>query len=268
MASTSGTNQNPQPIIDLILADINGVIPNLSSLVASYRLLVGASEEIYRTPEVCHDVFERAVRRADNAGTLIDAFLELLYCKIAFSSEFLKISCAPVDLFRLLANRNTATDIPFHTAEQMVEMEALRRILEKCQHQNSCLPEYPVVCPKPPPVSSPIVPIPSPIAPAPAPINEGQITDILEVIATLLTKLESHARSTRKLPPEHVVVCPKLSSPPQVPEKSTDSQETKAVLPTKSQSPVESTRELPIESRVRRKHLRDVYDAPTKYTKR
>ena len=74
----SDTDQNPQPIIDLILADINAVIPNLSSLVASYRLLVGASEEIHRTPEVCPEVFERAVRRADNAGTIIDLFLELL----------------------------------------------------------------------------------------------------------------------------------------------------------------------------------------------
>ena len=142
MATTSETNQNPQPIIDLILADINGIVPNLSSLVASYRLLVGASEEINRTPNLCPEVFERAARRADNAGTLIDVFIELLYCKIAFSSEFLKISCAPVDLFRLLANRSTATDVPFHTAEQVVEMEVLRRILERCQDQGSCMPEH------------------------------------------------------------------------------------------------------------------------------
>lgn len=224
MAVTSQTNQNPQPIIDLILADINGIIPNLSSLVASYRLLVGASEEIHRTPEVCPEVFERAVRRADNAGTLIDVFLELLYCKIAFSSEFLKISCAPVDLFRLLANRTTATDIPFHTAEQVVEMEVLRRILEKCQNQNSCLPEHPVVvCPAPPippipPAACPIPPIPCPVPPASCTINGEDLSDILEVGAVLLTQLQSK------------------------------------VVP---------TRELPIESRVRRRHLRDAYDTPT-----
>lgn len=146
----SNSNENPQPIIDLILSDINAVIPNLSSLVASYRLLVGASEEIHRTPEVCPEVFERAVRRADNAGTLIDIFLELLCCKIAFSSDFLQISCAPVDLFRLLANKSTTTDIPFHTAEQVVEMEALRRILDCCHRRKPCLPEQEVVCPKPP----------------------------------------------------------------------------------------------------------------------
>ncbi len=145
----SDTNQNPQPIIDLILADINAVIPNLSSLVASYRLLVGASEEIHRTPEICPEVFERAVRRADNAGTLIDIFLELLCCKVAFSSDFLKISCAPVDLFRLLANKSPTTDVPFHTAEQVVEMEALRRLLDCCHHRGSCLPDKDVLCPKP-----------------------------------------------------------------------------------------------------------------------
>lgn len=146
----SDTNQNPQPIIDLILADINAVIPNLSSLVASYRLLVGASEEIHRTPNICPEVFERAVKRADNAGTLIDIFLELLCCKVAFSSDFLKISCAPVDLFRLLANKTNNTDVPFHTAEQVVEMEALRRLLECCHPQGPCLPDKKVICPQPP----------------------------------------------------------------------------------------------------------------------
>jgi len=256
----SETNQNPQPIIDLILADINAVIPNLSSLVASYRLLVGASEEIHRTPEICPEVFERAVRRADNAGTLIDVFIELLYCKIAFSSEFLKISCAPVDLFRLLANRNTATDIPFHTAEQVVEMEVLRRILEKCQNQNSCLPEHPVVCPKAPPISPPI-------SPTPSPISGDQLTDILEVEAALLTKLQSQIESKRKLPPEQTVVCPTPSHPSHVPEKSTDRQGIEAVPLTK-ESQLTSTREAPIESRVRRKHLKDAYDTPRQPKKR
>lgn len=187
----SDTNQNPQPIIDLILADINGIIPNLASLVASYRLLVGASEEIHRTAEVCPDVFERAVRRADNAGTLIDIFLELLYCKIDFSCEFLKISCAPVDLFRLLGNRTTATDIPFHTAEQVVEMEVLRHILEKCHNQNSCLPEHPVVCPKTEPPSS-----------IPSPQPAEKISDIQEVETALLTNLQSQIVSTREAPIE------------------------------------------------------------------
>jgi hypothetical protein len=204
----SDTNQNPQPIIDLILADINAVIPNLSSLVASYRLLVGASEEIHRTPEVCPDVFERAVRRADNAGTIIDLFLELLCCKVAFSSEFLKISCAPVDLFRLLANRTTNTDVPFHTAEQVVEMEALRRILERCHHRSSCLPEQDVICPKEPP--SP------PIAKKPEPIS----SDIAEVGAVALSQLinQLSVRSSEVVcPNESPLPSPPSSEPPSPP---------------------------------------------------
>lgn len=183
------TTQNPQPIIDLILADINAVIPNLSSLVASYRLLVGASEEIHRTPEVCPEVFERAVRRADNAGTVIDIFLELLCYKLEFSSDFLKVSCAPVDLFRLLANPLTGTDIPNHTAQQVVEMEALRRLMEKCHHQCECLPEHSVVvCPKnqPPPPKVPAAPD----------------SDIQEVETALLTNIQSQLTSTRELPIE------------------------------------------------------------------
>lgn len=154
------TTQNPQPIIDLILADINAVIPNFSSLVSSYRLLVGSAEEIHRTPDVCPDVFERAVRRYDNTGTLIDILLELLCCKIAFSSEFLSVSCAPVDLFRLLVNPTTATDTPHNTAEQVVGLEVLRRILDKCESTSPCLPYQQVVCPTPP--------SPAPKSPKPA----------------------------------------------------------------------------------------------------
>ena len=262
MAITSETNQNPQPIIDLILADINGIIPNLSSLVASYRLLVGASEEIHRTPEICHDVFERAVRRFDNAGTLIDIFLELLYCKIGFSSEFLKITCAPVDLFRLLANRTTATDIPFHTAEQVVEMEVIRRILEKCQKQNSCLPENPVVCAPIQPVQPVTAPVSVPIA---ASANADQLSDILEVEAAILTQLQNQVSHNRELPPEHTVVCPKPSCPPpHVRKESSDIQAVEAALLTKLPSQVATKKEFPLESRVRRKHLKDVYDTPSK----
>jgi len=204
MPTTSETNQNPQPIIDLILADINGIVPNLSSLVASYRLLVGASEEIQRTPTVCPEVFERAVRRADNAGTLIDVFIELLYCKIAFSSEFLKISCAPVDLFRLLANPISATDVPFRTAEQVVEMEVLRRILERCQAQSSCMPEHTVICPQPPP-PSPVPSIKTPLSSISTAISGDQLTDILEVEAAILTNLQNQVAHKRDAPIESKV---------------------------------------------------------------
>lgn len=182
----ASTNEIPQPIIDLILADVNALLANLSLLVTSYRLLVGGAEEFRRTPNVCTEVFERAIRRADNAGTLIDIFLDVLYCKISFSSDFLKISGAPVDLFRLLANPTTATDIPFHTAEQVVEIEILRRILEKLIQEPPCMPEHTVVCTKPLP--------PNHLPP--------KSTDISEVESALLTQLQAQLSTTREAPLE------------------------------------------------------------------
>lgn len=136
------------PIIDTILSDVNAIIPNFSSLVSSYRLLVGAAEEIHRIPTVCPDVFERAVRRFDNAGTLIDILLDLLCCKIYFSSEFLSIICGPIDLFRLFANRCDPCDESHQTADQIITLEALRRILYNCIN-NCCFPNNQVICPEP-----------------------------------------------------------------------------------------------------------------------
>ncbi|MDU2065528.1 MAG: hypothetical protein E6713_11935 [Sporomusaceae bacterium] len=128
-----------QEIITTIMADINAVMPNYQVLVASQRLLVGAAEEIQRTPGVPKEVFERAVLRMDNAGTLIDIFLDLLLCKISFTSDFLGVTSAPVDLFRILANRNMAVDTPYHTGEQILQLELLRRLLD--QIRCSCVPD-------------------------------------------------------------------------------------------------------------------------------
>lgn len=170
----SSASQTPSSIIDLILADVNAIVPNFNSLVSSYRLLVGAAEEIRRTSGVCPDVFERAVRRYDNTGTLIDILIELLCCKIAFSAQFLTVSCAPVDLFRLLATRDSATATPHCTAEQVVILEAVRRVLQQYCQDGPCLPYNPVVYPTPTPKPSASKP------PAAAPPN----SDIAEVVFT------------------------------------------------------------------------------------
>lgn len=121
----------PEPIVDAILADVNAIIPNFASLVSSYRLLVGSAEEIHRIPGVPEDIFIRSVERFDHAGTLIDILLELLCCKIGFSSEFLGVTCAPVDIFRLLSNKTDVTDTPYRTGEQILQLEILRRLLDK-----------------------------------------------------------------------------------------------------------------------------------------
>ncbi|CUH95800.1 hypothetical protein P22_1880 [Propionispora sp. 2/2-37] len=121
----------PEPIIDAILADVNAIIPNFSSLVSSYRLLVGAAEEIQRIPGIPEDIFIRSVERFDHTGTLIDILLELLCCKISFSSEFLGVTCAPIDIFRLLSNETDVTDTPYRTGEQILQIEILRRVLDR-----------------------------------------------------------------------------------------------------------------------------------------
>lgn len=183
--TTTETPLEPIRIIDLILADVNAVIPNFNSLVASYRLLVGGAEEIKRTKDICPDVFERAVRRADNAGTLIDVLLELLCCKIAFSSELLMVTCGPVDLVRHLATCLGIEDVPCTTAEEVVGLAALRRLQEKFCCEHACLPDWPVVCPSPPTPLPPQPPKPPP-PPPPAPegdniVKDSDISDIVEV---------------------------------------------------------------------------------------
>ncbi|MCE5285473.1 MAG: hypothetical protein LLG02_06470 [Pelosinus sp.] len=128
---------DPLAIIDTIMADINAIMPNFSTLVSSYRLLVGATEEIQRQKVIPEDIYWRAVQRFDNAGTLIDIMLELLCCKISFSAEFLTVTCAPVDIFRLLVNPEEATDTPFRTAEEILQLEALRRLVAKTRENTS-----------------------------------------------------------------------------------------------------------------------------------
>lgn len=240
------TTQVPQPIIDLILADVNAVIPNFSSLVSSYRLLVGSAEEIHRIPGVCPDVFERAVRRFDNAGTLIDILLELLCCKIGYSSLFLSLSCAPVDLFRLLVNCTDEPDTPCRTAESVVLLEALRRVL--CGCNQTCLPQEPVVCPTaqqpqptPPPTTTPATPpaTPPPASPSPPPCPpppDKCITfsgDIAEVII-----VEELNEGLNDIAPDD---SPKHKKPP-THTRGGNTQDEK-----------------PIISRVRTKHLKDPY---------
>ncbi|VBB07515.1 Hypothetical protein LUCI_2764 [Lucifera butyrica] len=217
----------PQPIITTILADINAVVPNFSSLVSSYRLLVGAAEEIHRIPGVSEEIFQRSITRFDRCGTLIDIFLELLCCKITYSTEFLGLSCAPIDLFRLLLNRSDALDTPHHTAEQIVELEALRRALGlsglDCSCFNSplggnCPPEqghHFTYTPPPPPTPAP--------APAPPSAEPGE------------TEVESELELSRT-DPEPVTGPPaeaEVNSDPPVPPKTTQESQPSPPRPVK-----------------------------------
>lgn len=166
---------NTLTIINAILGDISAVIPNFSSLVSSYRLLVGAAEEIQRTPGVPFEIYERSVIRYDRAGTLIDILLELLCCKIAFSSQFLAVTCAPIDIVRLLSDCGSVDD-PCRTAEQIIILEALRQALNRpC---GSCF--------GPPPEG--ITPAP-PAPPPPVTTDENTISSELESFDELETEV-------------------------------------------------------------------------------
>lgn len=199
-ATTNSATNTPLPpvaLINLILADVNAVLPNFNGLVSSYRLLVGSAEEIYRTPEVCHDVFERAVRRYDNTGLLIDVLLELLCCKIIFSSELLRATCGPIDLFRYLLTCLDGDDTPCRSAQTVVGLEALKRMKDKFCEEDYCLPYNQVLCPKQPeppkaePATPPTPPASQPTAePAAVPIIcESDIADIIETkLISILNK--------------------------------------------------------------------------------
>ncbi|KYZ76250.1 hypothetical protein AXX12_07365 [Anaerosporomusa subterranea] len=205
--TTTSTNITPLPpvaLINLILADVNAILPNFNGLVSSYRLLVGSAEEIHRTPEVCHDVFERAVRRYDNTGMLIDVLLELLCCKIVFSSELLQVTCGPVDLVRYLLTCLDGDDTPCRSAQTVVGLEALQRLQDKFCGDQYCLPYHQVLCSEPPvPPSTPTTPSPhnaltlpsSPPSPPAQPtssiLSDSDIADIIETkLISILNKYD------------------------------------------------------------------------------
>ncbi len=161
-------------ILETVLADVNAIVPNYVSLVNSYRLLVGAAEEIHRIPGTTPDTVARAIERFDRSGVLIDIIIDLLCCKIAFSSELLAVTCAPVDLFRLLANRLDVADPPHLVAEEIVVLEIIRRAVECLREPGavpSCTPPggppytFATSCYTPPPPPPPPIPPEPPFEP-------------------------------------------------------------------------------------------------------
>lgn len=161
------TTTSVPTLSNVILSDVNAVIPNFSSLVSSYRLLVGAAEEIKRIPGVPEEMFKRAVLRFDHCGTLIDILLELLCCKIAFSSDFLSLTCAPLDIFQLVTSQCDNFNTPAGVAELIILLEAIRRLLENGCDLSCFGPEPPIggQPSTPPPAKPPATPQPNQPAP-------------------------------------------------------------------------------------------------------
>lgn len=190
--TTTTTTTPPQPaIIDTILSDIAAIVPQFSSIVASYRLLVGAAEEIRRTPGACQEIGDRAIIRADRAGALIDMLLEILCCKISFSTNFLAVTCAPVDLFRQLATCGFECDPSCLTAEQIIQLEILRQALCR-ERSDTCFDDKTAgPCCKPPPPPAPPPPPSAPPAQKPLPPDfEDELqTEIAETLATIIAPM-------------------------------------------------------------------------------
>lgn len=164
-----------RPIVDTILGDVVALVPQFSSIVASYRLLVGSAEELGRTKGVCEEIIERAIIRADRAGALIDMLLEILCSKIAFSTNFLAVSSAPVDVFRFLSAAY-ACDPSRLTAEQIIQLEALRQLL--CRERSDCCFVDKATGPCTPPPDKPGN------GSKPSPLNDSDISDELETEVT------------------------------------------------------------------------------------
>lgn len=258
--TTTSTNITPLPpvaLINLILADVNAILPNFNGLVSSYRLLVGSAEEIHRTPEVCHDVFERAVRRYDNTGMLIDVLLELLCCKIVFSSELLQTTCGPVDLVRFLLTCLDGDDTPCRSAQTVVGLEALKRLQDKFCGDHYCLPYHQVLCPPVPP-STPTTPSPHnastpPSSPSPPPSSPPEQpassilldSDIADIIETKLISILN----------KYDILCntrtPEAASSP----LNKDDRDTQTAPENNATADAESETTLGYTSRLRPKHL-------------
>ncbi|MBP2651568.1 MAG: hypothetical protein H6Q74_2393 [Firmicutes bacterium] len=147
---SSTSQSNFKTVIDTLLADINAVVPNFSSLVSSYRLLVGSAEEIHRTPGVSPDIVVRAIERYDRTGVLIDIIIDLLFCKVSFISDLLSVTGGPIDLIRLLSNRIDVADTPNQVAEDVILLEVLRRAQECLNHKSDTEAAHP---PGPPPIT-------------------------------------------------------------------------------------------------------------------
>lgn len=153
MGNNHNSTEEATSILSTILSDVNAILPNFFTLAEGYRLLVGAAEEIRQMNEAPFEIFERAIIRCDRTGTLIDVLLELLCCKIKFSSEFLSVTCAPVDIIRQLSD---CCDQEAHrTAENILLIEAMRRLLENIDKHGSCFCPPPPMKPKPSPPAPP-----------------------------------------------------------------------------------------------------------------
>ena len=75
---------------NIILGDIDTLIDRFTLLTDSYRLLVGAAEELTRTPSVDKNIIDHAVCRTAFLGGILDQLLFAI--QIALILDFIRVS--------------------------------------------------------------------------------------------------------------------------------------------------------------------------------
>lgn len=74
----------------IILGDVDLLIERFTLLTDSYRLLVGASEELTRTPSVGESIIDQAVCRTAFLGEILDQIL--LAIQLSLILDFTRVS--------------------------------------------------------------------------------------------------------------------------------------------------------------------------------
>lgn len=75
---------------NIILGDIDTLIDRFILLTDSYRLLVGAAEELTRTPSVNESIIDQVVCRTAFLGGILDQLL--IAIQIALILDFIRVS--------------------------------------------------------------------------------------------------------------------------------------------------------------------------------
>lgn len=100
--------------LSLLFADVRALIEVMDSLTNNYRLMVGAAEELTRTPGVGQQTINLALDRVDNTGTLLDLIIFTLAVKMDFLAEVLSVTGIPLDLLiaALVKSLQTEEKVP------------------------------------------------------------------------------------------------------------------------------------------------------------
>ncbi len=118
------------PVLNTLLTDTAATSLLFNEIAEGYFFLASAAKLVKEIPETPPGVLERALARTDVTGNVLDAILDLLQCKVNFSTAFLLLTCAPIDVLVALAIAKAECSKDLTTPEQILQLEALRHILQ------------------------------------------------------------------------------------------------------------------------------------------